>query len=104
MITGHKQGLGNAYKRGFEFALTHLKADIVFQMDSDGQHDARLIPKFLDYIEKGFDLIIGSRFVQGGSTPDFSLWRKFLSAWKPTCALCWWSFFNKRLHIWISMY
>ena len=79
MITGHKQGLGDAYKRGFEFALIHLKADIVFQMDSDGQHDTSLVPKFLDYIEQGFDLIIGSRFVQGGSTPDFSLWRKFLS-------------------------
>lgn len=79
MITGEKRGLGEAYKRGFDFALSDLKADIVFQMDSDGQHDAKLIPNFLHYFDQGFELIIGSRFVVGGSTPEFSLRRKLLS-------------------------
>lgn len=79
MITGEKKGLGEAYKRGFDYALSELDADIIFQMDSDGQHDSKLIPHFLRVFEQGFDLIIGSRFVEGGSTPEFSLRRKILS-------------------------
>jgi dolichol-phosphate mannosyltransferase len=46
LITGDKQGLGDAYKRGIRFALDNLNPDIIFQMDSDGQHDAALIPHF----------------------------------------------------------
>ena len=79
LVTGQKKGLGDAYKRGFKFALNDLKADLIFQMDSDGQHDASLIPDFLSYIEKGKDVVIGSRFVEGGTTPDFSFSRLLMS-------------------------
>ncbi len=79
LITGPKKGLGDAYKRGFEFAIDELKADLIFQMDSDGQHDASLIPDFINYIKKGKDVIIGSRFIDGGTTPDFSFSRLFMS-------------------------
>ena len=79
LVTGQKKGLGDAYKRGFKFALNDLKADLIFQMDSDGQHDASLIPDFLSYIEKGKDVVIGSRFVEGGTTPDFSFSRLIMS-------------------------
>ena len=48
-------------------------------MDSDGQHDASLIPDFLSYIEEGKDVVIGSRFVEGGTTPDFSFSRLLMS-------------------------
>ena len=75
LITGPKKGLGVAYKRGFEFAIEELNVDLIFQMDSDGQHDASLIPNFINYIKKGKDVIIGSRFIDGGTTPDFSLFR-----------------------------
>ena len=79
LVTGQKKGLGDAYKRGFKFALNDLKADLIFQMDSDGQHDASLIPDFVSYIEDGKDVVIGSRFIDGGTTPDFSFTRLLMS-------------------------
>ena len=79
LVTGQKKGLGGAYKRGFKFALNDLKADLIFQMDSDGQHDTSLIPNFVSYIEEGKDVVIGSRFVEGGTTPDFSFSRLLMS-------------------------
>ncbi len=79
LISGQKKGLGDAYKRGFAFALEDLNADLIFQMDSDGQHDPSLIPTFISSIEEGKDVIIGSRFADGGTTPDFSFSRLFMS-------------------------
>ena len=79
LISGQKKGLGDAYKRGFAFALDNLNADLIFQMDSDGQHDASLIPNFINHIEEGKDVIIGSRFIEGGTTPDFSFYRLLMS-------------------------
>ena len=79
LVTGQKKGLGDAYKRGFKFALNDLKADLIFQMDSDGQHDTSLIPHFVSSIEEGRDVVIGSRFVEGGTTPDFSFSRLLMS-------------------------
>ena len=79
MITGQKKGLGDAYKRGFQYALDQMDPEVIFQMDADGQHDPSLIPEFLKLIEQGNDLVIGSRFVEGGSTPDFSFRRKLIS-------------------------
>ncbi len=79
LVIGQKKGLGDAYKRGFKFALNDLKADLIFQMDSDGQHDTSLIPHFVSYIEEGKDVVIGSRFIDGGTTPDFSFSRLLMS-------------------------
>ena len=79
LLTGPKIGLGNAYKRGFQYAIQTLNADIVFQMDSDGQHDCSLIPSFLEGLRQGSDVIIGSRFIEGGSVPNFSLFRRLIS-------------------------
>ena len=79
LVTGQKKGLGDAYKRGFKYALNDLKADLIFQMDSDGQHDTSLILDFVSYIEEGKDVVIGSRFVEGGTTPDFSFSRLLMS-------------------------
>ena len=79
LVTGQKKGLGDAYKRGFNYALNDLQADLIFQMDSDGQHDTSLIPHFVSSIEKGRDVVIGSRFVEGATTPDFSFSRLIMS-------------------------
>jgi len=79
LITGNKVGLGDAYKRGIEFAMEYFKPDLLLQMDADGQHDPSLIPEFINLANNGFSLVIGSRFIDGGETPDFSIWRKFLS-------------------------
>ena len=79
LVTGQKKGLGDAYKRGFNYALNDLQADLIFQMDSDGQHDTSLISHFVSYIEEGKDVVIGSRFIDGGTTPDFSFSRLLMS-------------------------
>ena len=78
LISGEKKGLGDAYKRGINFALKNLSADLIIQMDADGQHDPGLIPKFID-LAKDHDVVIGSRFVEGASTPYFSSYRLLLS-------------------------
>ena len=79
MITGKKEGLGNAYKRGIEYSRNEILPNLVFQMDADRQHDPTLIPLFIDLANHGFSLVIGSRFAPGGSTPDFSFRRKLIS-------------------------
>ncbi|MGB7934975.1 MAG: glycosyltransferase family 2 protein [Gammaproteobacteria bacterium] len=79
LISGKKEGLGEAYKRGMAYVSANLRSDLVFEMDADGQHDAALIPLFVDLANHGFSLVIGSRFAPGGSTPDFSLRRKLIS-------------------------
>ncbi|MBW1840510.1 MAG: glycosyltransferase family 2 protein [Deltaproteobacteria bacterium] len=79
LITGEKKGLGEAYKRGMQHAIDQLSPDLIFEMDADRQHDSSLIPLFVLLANHGFSLVIGSRFAPGGSTPDFSIYRKTIS-------------------------
>jgi dolichol-phosphate mannosyltransferase len=79
LITGPRQGLGEAYKRGMDYALRELAPDLVFEMDADGQHDPALLPVFAYLAGHDIGLVIGSRFAPGGTTPDFSPWRRVLS-------------------------
>jgi dolichol-phosphate mannosyltransferase len=79
LVTGRKSGLGEAYKRGMSWAMEHLEPDLVLQMDADLQHPPALIPLFVALAGYGFTLVIGSRFAPGGSTPEFSLWRRLMS-------------------------
>jgi dolichol-phosphate mannosyltransferase len=79
LLTGEKKGLGEAYKKGMAFALDELHADLIFQMDADLQHDPSVLPVFVALANHGFSLIIGSRFVPGGATPDFAWDRKLIS-------------------------
>ena len=79
LIVGTKEGLGEAYKRGMAWAIDHLSPELLFQMDADLQHDPNLIPLFITLSGYGFDVVIGSRFAPGGSTPDFSFRRVLIS-------------------------
>jgi dolichol-phosphate mannosyltransferase len=72
-----KLGLGTAYVTGFRYALEH-GYDLVFEMDADFSHDPRYLPDFLAEAERA-DLVIGSRYVPGGGTPNWSLLRRFIS-------------------------
>jgi dolichol-phosphate mannosyltransferase len=76
-----KKGLGEAYRRGFSHALQDLEADLVFQMDADLQNDPNLLPEFIRCAQQGYSLIIGSRFIPGGSTPGYTLFRRYQSLW-----------------------
>jgi dolichol-phosphate mannosyltransferase len=79
LLSGQKIGLGDAYKRGFKFAIDNLGPELIIQMDSDGQHDPSIIPDLVSLIRQGNDVVIGSRFIKGGETPDFNLYRKLIS-------------------------
>lgn len=72
-----KLGLGTAYIAGFKYAVEH-QYDAAFEMDADFSHDPRYLPDFLQAIETA-DLVIGSRYVDGGGTPNWSLLRRFIS-------------------------
>lgn len=67
---GPKKGLGAAYIRGMTYAVDKLHADVVFEMDSDLQHDPTKVPQFLKKIDEGYDMVIGTRYSGGGSIPD----------------------------------
>lgn len=80
MIHGEKTGLGKAYQRGFAYGIKHIAPEIIFEMDSDWQHDPHIIPDFLKKIDAGADFVIGSRFIKGGSIPaSWGLHRKIYS-------------------------
>jgi len=64
-----KDGIGAAYLKGFKYAMEHLKADFVFEFDGDFQHPPETIPVMLKAMEDGYDYVIGSRKVKGGSNP-----------------------------------
>jgi dolichol-phosphate mannosyltransferase len=72
-----KLGLGTAYIAGFKYAIAHAY-DAAFEMDADFSHDPRYLPDFLKAIEHA-DLVIGSRYIPGGDTPNWSLLRRFIS-------------------------
>jgi dolichol-phosphate mannosyltransferase len=72
-----KLGLGTAYIAGFKYAIAH-GYDAAFEMDADFSHDPRYLPDFLKAIEHA-DLVIGSRYVPGGGTPNWSPLRRFIS-------------------------
>lgn len=77
---GDKRGLGAAYIKGMSVALEKLNPDVLFEMDADGQHDARKIPEFLKKIDAGYDLVVGTRYSGGGSIPkNWPLIRKAYS-------------------------
>jgi dolichol-phosphate mannosyltransferase len=48
-------------------------------MDADLQHDPSLLPLFVMLANYGFSLVIGSRFLPSGATPDFPWYRKLIS-------------------------
>jgi dolichol-phosphate mannosyltransferase len=74
-----KSGLGSAYQQAMRYALTHLTADIVVEFDADLSHQPKYIVPMLDKLDH-YDVIVGSRYVIGGSIPKNWAWyRKLLS-------------------------
>jgi dolichol-phosphate mannosyltransferase len=71
-----KQGLGTAVVAGFAAA----SSDIVGVMDADFSHPPALVPRMLKVFEATkADVLVASRYVPGGSTPDWPLMRRIMS-------------------------
>ncbi|PKN58831.1 MAG: dolichyl-phosphate beta-D-mannosyltransferase [Deltaproteobacteria bacterium HGW-Deltaproteobacteria-14] len=72
-----KLGLGTAYIAGFKWALER-DYPLVFEMDADFSHQPRYIPEFIAAAADA-DVVLGCRYIKGGGTEDWGLWRKFVS-------------------------
>jgi dolichol-phosphate mannosyltransferase len=72
-----KLGLGTAYIAGFKWALEH-DYTYIFEMDCDFSHDPKYIADFL-YVIGQADLVLGSRYTNGISVINWSLYRVLLS-------------------------
>ena len=72
-----KLGLGTAYLAGFAYALER-DYERVFEMDADFSHDPKYLQPMLDASEHA-DMVIGSRYVEGGGTVDWGLSRRLIS-------------------------
>jgi dolichol-phosphate mannosyltransferase len=74
---GFKEGLGPAYVAGFRQVLA-AGADVVAQMDADFSHDPADLPRLLAAVEDA-DLVLGSRYVDGGGVSDWGPTRRAIS-------------------------
>ncbi len=72
-----KEGLGQAYKAGFRYAL-QKDFDYIFEMDADFSHDPQYLPDFLEAIKEA-DLVIGSRYTSGVNVVNWPMSRLLLS-------------------------
>jgi len=73
-----KEGLGPAYRAGFRKALSD-GAELLLEMDCDFSHDPKDVPRLIAAAEDGADLVLGSRYVDGGSIPSWGFLRRAIS-------------------------
>ncbi|CAB4665176.1 unannotated protein [freshwater metagenome] len=73
-----KAGLGNAYRAGFAIGLAR-GYEVLVQIDADLSHDPAVLPQLIAALDAGADLAIGSRYVPGGSIPNWPARRRALS-------------------------
>ncbi|MFC0359655.1 MULTISPECIES: polyprenol monophosphomannose synthase [Kytococcus] len=73
-----KEGLGRAYLAGFAWALEQ-GYDAAVEMDADGSHQPEQLHLLLEAADRGADLVLGSRWVPGGSVVNWPLDRKIIS-------------------------
>ena len=73
-----KEGLGPAYLAGFRRALAD-GAELVLEIDCDFSHDPGDVPRLIDAAERGADVALGSRYVEGGGVENWGLIRRLVS-------------------------
>ena len=73
----NKLGLGKAYIQGFQWAISK-NYDLAIAIDSDGSHHLSDLEAMMDQIEN-CDLVIGSRWIEGGKIENWPWYRVFLS-------------------------
>ena len=75
-----KRGLGDAYLHAFAIGLTE-EYDALVEIDADLSHDPATLPMMLDLADRGIALVIGSRYIPGGSVIGWPRRRTWLSRW-----------------------
>lgn len=77
---GKNQGLGAAMATGLRWAMENLSPhDVLVAMDADDTHDPGLIPRMLERMDNGADVVIASRFRSGGGEVGVPVLRRVLS-------------------------
>jgi dolichol-phosphate mannosyltransferase len=73
-----KMGPGSAHSEGYK----HARGEIIIGMDTDFSHDPNDIPRFIMKINEGYDLVLASRYIQGGSyqVKSFQTFKKSLAS------------------------
>lgn len=66
---GERKGLGAAYIRAMSHAIEKENADTVVSIDADFQFDPHDLPKFMKKIDEGYEMVIQTRYSDGGSIP-----------------------------------
>jgi dolichol-phosphate mannosyltransferase len=81
-ILTHKknEGLGAALNTGFRYIAENGEENsVIVTMDSDLTHDPAMVPSMMEELEKGYDVVVTSRYVKGGAQYNLSLSRRVLS-------------------------
>jgi dolichol-phosphate mannosyltransferase len=73
----NERGCGSARRLGFKYCLG-LPIECVIEMDGDGSHNPDYLPLFAEFV-RHYDVIIGSRYVEGGAVAGWPLKRKLVS-------------------------
>ncbi len=76
LVSKKKEGLGAALLFGIEQAMKRFVPDFIIQMDADWQHTPLLLPDIIEKMEQGYDFVIGSRYIKGGSIPGNWGWHR----------------------------
>jgi len=74
-----KEGLGVAYRDAFRWVLERPDARAIVQMDADFSHDPAALPRLLAPLMRDADLVLGTRYMRGGSTVGWPWHRKVIS-------------------------
>jgi len=74
-----KLGIGSAYVTGFKYAMDELNSDLILSMDADWSHDPKYLPDFVKKINEGYDVVVGSRYVDGGDILNWNIRRRLIS-------------------------
>ncbi len=72
-------GVVSCYLYGFKMALAD-GAERIIEMDGGGSHLPEEIPQYIEALDKGYDCVWGSRFIDGGGMKDDPLYRQILSS------------------------
>ena len=78
LVRERKEGLGKAYIHALSEVMKDAEVSKIIMMDADFSHDPACLPLLLKQAER-FDVVIGSRYVPGGKTVGWELWRRILS-------------------------
>jgi dolichol-phosphate mannosyltransferase len=72
-------GIGTAYLDGFAYGLKICRSDYLGEIDADLQHPPEVLIEMAKVAKQGVDVVIASRYISGGGSSGWSLWRRMVS-------------------------